>query len=467
MTPSMMPMTGTTAKGANKPLSLARKPTASNTASGFYKLGHLIGNRAIGQLIQAKLSIGQPNDKYEQEADRVAEQVMRMPDPGAVQTQTSPPNIQRFCSQCTDGLQRQQEDEEEDDLIQAKTAAGQAPQLSDGVASQIQRLKGGGQALDASTRAFMEPRFGRDFGAVRVHVDGRAASLARKISAKAFTLGSDIVFGAGQYSSGASESRCLLAHELTHVIQQRVGGGARQVIYKKEANNAGSSSHNAFKSAKVKSSKQVQYLGQEKTAELMDKALAQSTILGPYLKKKMKNISIAGNKFKIAETNADFERKFIKLHEIKGSNDELEKAAETVYGFYNRATDTIYLRPTSTIGHALHESIHKLSDATFRPVFGGFLDEGVTQYFTDQILLEQKLGKLKKHRYRKQLGCAGKLVSLFDMERIANAYFLGLQVNDVRLDLMKKINVDDHGAFARLSVKGVDGLCKKINSAKD
>ncbi|MGI8587618.1 MAG: eCIS core domain-containing protein [Chloroflexia bacterium] len=81
-------------------------------------------------------------------------------------------------------------------------------------------LRSPGQPLDAGTRAFMEPRFGHDFSGVRVHTDGRATQSAGAVNALAYTVGRDVVFGAGQYAPGTRAGRQLLAHELTHVVQQ-------------------------------------------------------------------------------------------------------------------------------------------------------------------------------------------------------------------------------------------------------
>ncbi|GAC1342006.1 MAG: hypothetical protein NVSMB27_00330 [Ktedonobacteraceae bacterium] len=81
-------------------------------------------------------------------------------------------------------------------------------------------LSSPGQALDATTRAFMEPRFGHDFSEVRVHTDAQAAESARSVNALAYTVGQDVVFGQGHYVPQTSEGRQLLAHELTHVVQQ-------------------------------------------------------------------------------------------------------------------------------------------------------------------------------------------------------------------------------------------------------
>ncbi len=87
-------------------------------------------------------------------------------------------------------------------------------------------LRSPGQPLDAATRAFMKPRFGHDFSQVQVHTDARAAESARAINAQAYTLGRNVVFGKGQYAPQTSEGRKLLAHELTHVIQQRNHGAS-------------------------------------------------------------------------------------------------------------------------------------------------------------------------------------------------------------------------------------------------
>lgn len=81
-------------------------------------------------------------------------------------------------------------------------------------------LSSPGQQLDANTRAFMEPRFGQDFSQVRVHTDAKAAESARAVNALAYTVGKDVVFGTGQYAPQMTEGKRILAHELTHVVQQ-------------------------------------------------------------------------------------------------------------------------------------------------------------------------------------------------------------------------------------------------------
>ena len=173
--------------------------------------------------VQAKLRVGQANDKYEQEADRVAEHVLRMPATEYAQpigsARIQPMRIQRMCESCEEDVaQRQPEDEDEE--LQTKATPGQAPRIDAGIESGIKGLKGGGRPLDAATRSFFEPRFGYDFSQVRVHADHRAAANAGAINARAFTLGRDIVFNSGEYQPRTPAGRRLLGHELTHCLQQ-------------------------------------------------------------------------------------------------------------------------------------------------------------------------------------------------------------------------------------------------------
>ena len=168
--------------------------------------------------IQAKLAIGEPNDAFEQEADRVATRVLRMPEP----------QLQRACDcggacpSCQGDLQRS-----EHDRVRTKSVDGsRASQI---VAPPIvgEVLSSSGQPLDAATRAFFEPRFGHDFGRVRIHTGAHATESARAVNALAFTVGYDIVMGAGQFAPAMPAGRRLLAHELTHVLQQ---GEARDIV---------------------------------------------------------------------------------------------------------------------------------------------------------------------------------------------------------------------------------------------
>lgn len=250
----------------------------TNLTSPLLQLQRTLGNQRITQLIKAKrltpegkipilqpkLTIGAADDQYEQEADRVARQVMSMPDMQAAAPPAIPeeedkektlqtkrtadtfmsaapsslaasitPYVQRRTENIGEengempvqakpdngGLQRQPVlEEDETGPIQAAPAT----QLNDSfeagehIESRLDRSKGSGNILPDSVRTFMEPRFGMDFGHVRVHTGSEAIQMNRDVGAKAFTHGPDIYYGAGQ-SPGDLE---LTAHELTHVVQQ-------------------------------------------------------------------------------------------------------------------------------------------------------------------------------------------------------------------------------------------------------
>jgi len=190
-------------------------PSLQGGLHPLLQLQRTIGNRAVNRLLQsrtlqAKLTVSQPHDPYEQEADRVAEQVMRMPDP----------TIQRTCAPCAAGGPPCPKcADEKKPTVQRKADLPAAP-AQQGVPDDFVRDLGPGQPLDSATRAFFEPRFGHDFSQVRVHSDANAAESAWAVNALAYTVGRDVAFGAGQYAPQTGAGRKLLAHELTHVVQQ-------------------------------------------------------------------------------------------------------------------------------------------------------------------------------------------------------------------------------------------------------
>ena len=166
-----------------------------------------------GIFFQPKLTINQPGDSYEQEADAVADQVMRMGTP-SIQKKSldhlffkpvSITPVQRKCSEC-----------EEEEKMQRKEMNSADVEIENFVGG----LNSAGQSIPASLRNFYEPRFGYDFSNVKIHTGGDAAKSARSINALAYTSGNNIVFNHGQYSPSNDNGKRLLAHELTHVLQQ-------------------------------------------------------------------------------------------------------------------------------------------------------------------------------------------------------------------------------------------------------
>jgi hypothetical protein len=175
------------AKGSNEGL--------AGTAA--LRLGHDFSRIPINpppaRAIQAKLAINQPGDAFEQEADRVADQVLAAPAHAGVMR--APARIRRL--------------------------AGQSAEPMDAAPASVdQALAIPGRPLEPALRQDMEKRFGYDFSRVRIHSGAAAEQSARDVDAHAYTLGQDIVFGAGGFAPGTQEGRRLIAHELTHVVQQ-------------------------------------------------------------------------------------------------------------------------------------------------------------------------------------------------------------------------------------------------------
>jgi len=165
-------------------------------------------------VIQAKLSVGQPNDPYEQEADRVADSVMG----------TSGPQLQRACACGGECPKCRTQPDQGQVRLQTKHVQSSEPGETEAPSAVDDVLRSSGQPLDPATRGFMESRFGHDFGQVRIHNDEQAARSARLVDARAYTVGRNVVVGAGEYAPGTSEGNRLLAHELAHVVQQAQGG---------------------------------------------------------------------------------------------------------------------------------------------------------------------------------------------------------------------------------------------------
>ncbi len=201
---------------------VTRKPVESRSLhSPLVNLQHSLGNYAYGRMIQTKLKIGEPGDIYEQEADRVADHVMRMPESRVQRRSGLEEEEEEMIQPKPLGvLQRQCEGCEEEELIQPKPIGAGAREISTDMGSEINSLKGGGQPLSQTERDFFEPRFGYDFSHVRVHTDAGAAASACAIDARAYSIGENIVFGSGQYSPSTIRGKQLIAHELTHFIQQ-------------------------------------------------------------------------------------------------------------------------------------------------------------------------------------------------------------------------------------------------------
>ncbi len=188
---------------------------------GFFAPSTLISPSAV----QTKLTVNKPGDRFEQEADRMSEKVMRMPSPAP------PEKEQQVQRQPEDKLQKKETEEinrqaipeekiqkKDEEKLQRKESG--TPSVSDSAQTSINNKTTGGQPLSSDVRGYMEPRFNADFSNVRIHNDQESAGLSNQLSARAFTYQNHIFFSRDQYQPGTGEGKQLLAHELTHTIQQ-------------------------------------------------------------------------------------------------------------------------------------------------------------------------------------------------------------------------------------------------------
>ncbi len=174
----------------------ATPATPPNGGDGF-------GNQTGGaSLIQASLRVNAPDDAFEQEADSVADMVMR-----------SPATSDNLDTTPTDPIAALH--------VQRTADEGAGLSASPAVEANIAQMQsGGGSPIPAADRSFFEQRMGHDFSQIRIHTDSRAVETSQSLNARAFTVGTDIAFDAGEYQPGTESGRHLLAHELTHTIQQ-------------------------------------------------------------------------------------------------------------------------------------------------------------------------------------------------------------------------------------------------------
>ena len=197
------------AYGNQAMLRMRRSPSINPTQGGVLQRKCACGNASgttgtctecqekQGRSLQTKLTIGEAGDRYEQEADRVAEQVMSMSDRSQRQT-----------------IQEKTSLKKED--IQVKTLRDKAYRSSNSLENRLSNSRGEGSSLPEEVRSFMEPRFGFDFSQVRVHTNSESVQMNQELNAQAFTYGNDIYFGADKFPANSD----LTAHELTHVVQQ-------------------------------------------------------------------------------------------------------------------------------------------------------------------------------------------------------------------------------------------------------
>ena len=213
-----------------------RHPTTQRPGRRIGKPAALRTPSSTWAVIQAKLMIDRPGDVHEQEANRTAEQVMEIPEPSVAASARSgsaaPVGCEcgKTCSDC----QNEHADADEVTLhMKPAGLAGARPAEAPSIVHDA--LRSPGQLLDQPSRAYFEPRLGHDFSAVRIHTGPQAVASANAVQAHAYTVGHDVVFGAGRFAPGTLEGRRLLAHELAHVVQQSAASGPDAMLTRQPA----------------------------------------------------------------------------------------------------------------------------------------------------------------------------------------------------------------------------------------
>jgi len=163
----------------------------------------------------------------------------------------------------------------------------------------------------------------------------------------------------------------------------------------------------------------------DKTPGLIQSALAESRKLRPYLRGKFPALAINDGRFEVHARDDYFNQAAGAWRHLppQTTDRELAEKFKDIGGFYDRGKKKIHLRPHATFGHAVHESMHKVSHAGFL-WWDSFIDEGVTQLMADCLLQEHGLAKVTNHNYWRQLECAQKLVAATNFDMVARAYFL-------------------------------------------
>jgi len=177
------------------------------------RLNHVAGNQAVSHLIQAKLRVGAANDEYEKEADRKASEVVSSPaSKNMLQAKRKLPSI-----------------DDESLRMKAKDSLSEGFETEAELEKRIRQQSRSGSSLPSDLRGFMEKRLQSDFTQVRIHQDQASSELNDQINAQAFTHGKHVFFNAGQFQPTTHAGQRLLAHELTHVVQQSGGSAANTV----------------------------------------------------------------------------------------------------------------------------------------------------------------------------------------------------------------------------------------------
>jgi hypothetical protein len=360
------------------------------------QLQQTYGNKYVQRLaksmnVQSRLTVGAADDPYEREADRIAGQVMsnqhiaqrQTPREEVEELQAKPlascitPLVQRQVPEEDEEIQAQRQAEEEEEPIQMKISqvqsqaeeeedlqmqpiGNQIPTASENLETSINYARGSGHTLPDNVREPMERAFGSDFSGVRVHNNSEANTLNQQLHAKAFTTGQDIFFREGEYSPGSNSGCELIAHELTHTVQQTgTNKPQRQPIDEEEAQMKPDTSLSIPKGRQVVAGTIQRAIG-----------LATAVVTNIFAKNAYDFWKDAGNKDKPLKDLADFL--------ITKVNEKLPYPCTPVYstsgtaGAFDRVTWTIEMntdqfssRVVNKVGDLNREEVGELVDTIY------------------------------------------------------------------------------------------------------
>ncbi len=256
------------------------------------------------------------------------------------------------------------------------------------------------------------------------------------------------------------ESR--FSHDFSQVRAQTAVAPQRGVLQRQPAAGGSGNQPGVFAQNKVTTTSPVK----SGTAALIQSALTASQLLRPHLTR----LGTGKDQVQITDRfiiHADLDLFAGAWATFTGRpamhiSDELRNEAAGIGGFYDRANRTIHLNPKATLGDALHEAMHKVSTRSVGGMFGPFLDEGVTQYFTDQVMREQQLPIATNHRYGPNLTCANAFIGIAGEPEVAAMQFAGRQIPQVRQAVMNRLRITE-AELIQLGQK--DQLCVRMTAA--
>lgn len=320
-----------------------------------------------------------------------------------------------------------------------------------------------GSPLDSSTEEFMESRFGHNFSSVKIHTDKQAAMSANSINARAYTIGNNIVFGTDEYKTQTAEGKHLIAHELTHIVQQQsqLAGSRLHPLVQRQSKGK------TLAEQKIATTDPAT----RQSAAIIDAVLLRSKRLAPYIGARLKSgFSIAEKgRFVMHLSNGNFEDAYRKTYNFSSG----ESVPKHITGFFDPGKSVVHLRPNATFGVALHEAMHRTAALLMNTGISRAakaisedlmktLLEGTTAYMVDQVLDEEGLPKFIDAYSREKKKIAGLVTALgskgFDL--VARMYFNAELLSiGIALGVSEKQYIED-----MKQKKSYDQVLRKINA---